>query len=107
MNTYLGEKEVLENGAVVQEVLNIDESIGKCIRTKEDMLVLGDNLKEINIKSMDILIEDVIRTCGLYLFCKTEGNFTFAIRPEELEKFEVITAVQKIVELGVDNETNQ
>lgn len=46
--------------------------------------------KTINLKGQEIRIDDVIRTCGLYLYCSTMDNQYFAIDPKDLEKFKEI-----------------
>lgn len=94
MNTYLSDKKITQDNITIQQVLNIDEAIGKTIKTKEDFIVVGDSnesgFEKINIKEKIVKIEDVIRTSGLYLYCRTTENFTFALSPDELEKFEEV-----------------
>lgn len=96
MNTLLGKKIETKQGFVLQQVGNLDRYIGKTIKINKDFLVtVEDKTSEkgyspLNLKDKDIVVEDVIRDCGLYLFCKTSDNQYFALAPHDLEDFEEV-----------------
>jgi len=101
VKTYLGDKFEstlgIENPTIVsiQQVLNIDDCIGKKIVTNEDFITYShvdgipskENTHEINIKGMILAIEDIVRGGGLYLYCKTADHQALCLTPKELEIF--------------------
>jgi len=98
MKTYLGEKVGTVGGFSIQKVLYIEECVGKRIKTSKDYIVdvhtngtlSKENTHEANLKDEVLIVEDIVRSCGLYLYCRTEDNRTLCINPEDLEIFEEV-----------------
>lgn len=91
MNTHLGEGIPFKEKATIRQVFGIDELVGKEIKTEVDFHITPVNQnKRRSIKGESIQVLDIIRDCGMYLYCQTKDNIQFAILPHDLELFEEI-----------------